>query len=155
MKLFLNNAKIIFAKLLLFCVISSCNSNNQSSKLEERISQLEKENKSLKQSENSIQIKEPVNQYAVIVLHVESLVEKTPGEMGVNFDPYKKYKGYYVSGVRTESDDSESNKYRLMDEFQSDFMNDSHEGKVDSRNIYFYNTYEEASKAREKFMLNR
>lgn len=143
--------------MALLCCLFGCDSKNQSDDAEKRIHQLEKENRELRENTNPVQENVPIDQYTLIVLDVETYVNKTPEEMKgeVLFEPYKKYRGHYVSNVRTESDDSESNKYRLMDEFQADFMRGSREGKVQGRNIYFYPTYEEASKARERLMLSR
>lgn len=65
---------------------------------------------------------------------------------------------YSVTEVNEIGNFSESIRYKLLDKVVSNYMNSIdaklYEGSVKQRNFYLFNSYIEASKAREKYIIN-
>ena len=119
----------------------------QISRLEERLSALEETNKnSMPSSENNYNSGIQSSQFYFIVLEV---VENHISE---------KRQMYYTTQVNQISSYNDNIKYQLLDEVVSNYKNSPsgrvYEGSVKSRNIYLFNNYEDASKAREKYIMN-
>jgi hypothetical protein len=121
----------------------------QIAQLEQRLGALERQssmvtNTSTKETEQST----PFNgtQYFFMVLEV------------VEDHIYEKRKMYYTSRVNEISNYDDNIKYRLLDEFVSVYKNSAdgmvYKGNVKKRNVHLYNSYEEASRAREKYIMN-
>lgn len=69
-----------------------------------------------------------------------------------------KRKLFYTTQVSQISNYNENVKYRLLDEVVSSYKNSPsarvYDGDVKKRNIYLFSSYEEASIAREKYIMN-
>ncbi|GAB3422015.1 hypothetical protein [Niabella aquatica] len=70
-------------------------------------------------------------------------------------------KNYYVTSDILEMSEfelDENNKYKLLDDYVKSYKRSPsgsvYKGKIKSRKIYNYETYEKASKAREKFIMD-
>lgn len=65
---------------------------------------------------------------------------------------------YYTTSVNEISNYDEETKYQLLDEVVSNYKNSPsgrvYKGNVRDRQIYLFNNYTEASKAREKYIMN-
>lgn len=158
---------------LLFAVFiflfSSCDSSTQTQKLkrenqekQEKIDEQTKQINRLEERLNKIenqQTSEPSyndkevssysnygNQYYFIVLEV---IEK-------HYPNNEQF--YYTTQVNQLSNYNDNIKYRLLDEVVTQYKNSPsgmvYKGNVKKRDIFLFNSYEEASKAREKYIMN-
>jgi len=117
-------------------------------RLEERLSKIENQ----QNSEPSYNGKEEGNnsnygsQYYFVVLEV---IEK-------HYPNNEQF--YYTTQVNQISNYNDNIKYRLLDEVVTKYKNSpsgmAFNGNVRKRDIYLFNSYEEASKAREKYIMN-
>ena len=146
---------------LILVMTLCCNSSNENTDLKRRLSKIEEENKRLKGKVGASEKSEELNPnsiYAFILLGTEREVLKNRDEINfgdVNAKFYKTVTGVYISTVRTVNDSSDDTKYRMMDEFQSEFYRKILDGKVTDRQVFFFSTYGEASRVREKYMVSQ
>lgn len=95
----------------------------------------------------SLSVSEP---FAFILMEIE--------ENGQSLQFGKRIQYYSVSDVLEVGELDNERKYRLLDDFQSKYMNSSegkvYQGSVKSRKIFTFSSYEEASKAREKYIIS-
>ena len=118
--------------------------------LEERINRLE--NNTSNNSNDNYAPNENQNnanyfgQYYFIVLEV------------IEDHVFEKENFYYTTQVNQLSNYNENVKYRLLDEVVTEYKRSpsgiAYKGNVKKRNIYLFDTYEQASKAREKYIMN-
>ena len=126
---------------------------------EQKINQLEERLNRLEETQNETQGVQPVNndyvdndfsnysgQYYFIVLEIEEY----------HFPNNEKY--FYTTQVNQLSNYNDNVKYKLLDEVVSNYKNSInaivHKGSVNKRNIFLFDSYEQASKAREKYIMN-
>lgn len=99
------------------------------------------------QLNNNLNYSTTENQYYFIVLEI--IEDRT----------FDKQEFYYTTQVNQIKIYNESIKYQLLDEVVSDYKNSArgsvYNGTVKNRNIYLFNSYENASKAREKYIMNK
>lgn len=121
----------------------------QIARLEQRLNSLETKSNSHNTNssfENGYNSASYATQYYFIVLEV------------VENHVMDKRKMFYTTQVNQISNYSENTKYKLLDEVVSSYKNSPsarvYEGDVKKRNIYLFGSYEEASKAREKYIMN-
>lgn len=122
----------------------------QITQLEERLNRLEN-NTSNSNTDNYVPTENQNNsnyygQYYFIVLEV------------IEDHTFEKESFYYTTQVNQLSNYNDNIKYRLLDEVVSDYKKSPsgmvYKGSVKKRNIYLFDTYEQASKAREKYIMN-
>lgn len=150
--------------LMSLTVLVSCNNQGNDSDLENRINKLEQENKTLKEtltrttqpssSEDVNKFESSSSNYVFTRLIVEQEEYATP-------DAYTKVpvERNYCSMIKKYTNVDSDLKYRLMDEIQSRYLSSPvvqlKHGKVKSRECFVFATYEEASKKREEFIIDK
>jgi hypothetical protein len=71
---------------------------------------------------------------------------------------FEKESIYYTTQVNQLSNYNDNVKYRLLDEVVANYKKSPsgmlYKGSIKKRNIYLFDTYEQASKAREKYIMN-
>ncbi|MFN3022045.1 hypothetical protein ACK1KB_13880 [Chryseobacterium sp. TY3] len=113
--------------------------------LEERLSKLEENKQDLQDSQPN-DFSNYSGQYYFIVLEIEEF----------HYPNTEKF--FYTTKVNQLSNYDDNIKYQLLDEVVSNYKNSVnakvYKGSVNNRNIYLFNTYEQASQAREKYIMN-
>jgi len=164
----LNKAFVIVQLITLMSL--GCNSD--------KIAQLEKENNELRKKvsdqendysneRDNIETNKNDNQvkkYAMVVLSVtqrEFDAEAAQSSAYVRDGPPSPYvtrKYNYCSAIKSFTNLTEDKKYEFLDEIQSLYLGSidakMNKGHIKSRQIFVFDTYEEASKEREQYMIN-
>ena len=163
----------MFMKYNLFVIIciflsllSSCNTHNTT---EERLKKLEQENKELKEkisteqpnrsNSTNYQNTSPNYNTSTNTKYVFVLLKTTQIERDeMTMDKIEK-RYNYCSEIQNLPFISEDIKYELMDKVQRSYKNSAsaivYNGRVNSRQVFVFDSYEEASKAREKYLVGR
>ncbi|WP_273216155.1 hypothetical protein [Runella zeae] len=142
--------------VIIILVTFSCSSStkNKQAELEEQLNKLEKENKLLKQ-----EISQPkaTSVYAFVVLNVTQTEQELKAE-GPNIESVNIEKSYYyTSEIHELSFFNEAIKYKLMDDFQNEYLSfySIYKGQVKNRQCFTFGTYQEASRKREQYLISK
>lgn len=159
--------KLFILKWSFLVLFFGCNSDN---KTEERLKRLEQENKELKEKISTEKLYIPQNNQ-----------NTSPNNNTDNQSRASKYVFVLLKTTQTEYNETsmervdrrynicseierlayvdEDMKYSLMDQVQGSYMKSASRimdrGRVNSREVFVFDTYEEASKAREKYLVGR
>ena len=152
--------KILFYFLLV--IFFSCTSNTNSDNVQRKIEQLERENKDLKEKsfDNTSNDNFVLNskKYAFVLLEVIQ-VETELDKSEAIYKAVEVSKSYnYCSGIEDFQVFNEDVKYKFMDEVQQEYMNMNgriYKGRVKTRNCFSFDSYEAASKERERYLVER
>jgi hypothetical protein len=161
--------KVILYPLAFIMLTVSCVSKQKYDELEKKLKHLEIQNSELHKTLTLYMEKttpraayEPQDEtaetpefafpkYAFVVLEVEE-VTRTAYENGA----WNKTTGKFnsTSQIQEFKSFNEDTKYRFMDEITQHYkLTNSREGQVNNRRCFVFNSYEEASKEREKYVI--
>lgn len=156
-----SNSLVNLSLLIFVFIISGCNQNLES---EKRLKELEEQNKELREqintrdrpSSNNTEYKPaPPIQNTKFIFVVLQVLQTNPDKP---WDHDNKINMVVCSPIQEVTNLDDNIKYQLMDKSQDSYLNYSggklYGGSVKSRKCLDYDNYEEASKAREKYLNN-
>jgi hypothetical protein len=149
--------------LICFTLLFACNNKQKENDLESRLAKLEQENKELKEKVTNVpqtpysESIEPVTTTSPVISYAFTRLIVEQQEYDMDAHAYVNMTMNFCSSIKEYSKLDNDVKYYLMDQAQQRYLKDSQHlnGHVKSRECFVFSSYEDASKKREEFLVDK